>query len=192
MLKESRKETFDLIVVAGVQFENAQWSRIMKARVYWSKYLFDQGITKNVMYSGSSVYSPYYEAKVMALYAEAIGIPKDRIFIETKAEHSTENIYYSYKKARNLGFSKIALASDPVQTKMLRRFTRKNVSRDIGFIPIVFDTLRAMEPLMTDPVIDYHQTINSDFKHIGERQGFFKRFLGTLGRNVDTAAYRPE
>jgi hypothetical protein len=192
LLKQSRKETYDLVVVPGVQFENALWSRTMKARVYWSKYLYEQGIAKNIMYSGSSVYSPYYEAKIMALYAEAIGIPKDRIFIETKAEHSTENIYYSYKMAKNLGFSKIALASDPFQTKLLRRFTRRNVSRDIGFIPIVFDTLRAMAPIMKDPVIDYYQTINNNFIHIGERQGFFKRFLGTLGRNLDTAAYKPE
>jgi uncharacterized SAM-binding protein YcdF (DUF218 family) len=190
MLKQARSERYDLIVVPGVQFENAQWSRTMKARVYWSKYLYDQGIAKNIMYSGAAVYSPYIEARIMALYAEAIGIPRERIFVETKAEHSTENIYYSYKKARNLGFSKIALASDPFQTKLLRRFTRRKVSSDVGLIPIVFDTLRAMEPMMTDPVIDHHQTINDNFIHIGEREGFFKRFRGTLGRNVDTAAYR--
>jgi uncharacterized SAM-binding protein YcdF (DUF218 family) len=30
----------------------------------------------------------------------SIGIPRENIFTETKAEHSTENIYYSYKKAQ--------------------------------------------------------------------------------------------
>ena len=60
---------------------------------------FDQtmGMAKNVMFSGSAVYTPYYESKIMALYAEAIGIPKERIYIETEAEHSTENIFYSYR-----------------------------------------------------------------------------------------------
>ena len=94
-------------------------------RVYWAKFLFDKGIAKNIMFSGSSVYSPYYESIIMSMYAEAIGIPKENIFIETKAEHTTENVYYSYKKALELGFKNIAVASDPFQTKMVSRFTRK-------------------------------------------------------------------
>jgi hypothetical protein len=66
-----------------------------------------KGSAKNVMYSGSSVYSPYYEGEVMAMYAAAIGIPKEHIFTETKAEHSTENLYYGYHKSRKLGFKKL-------------------------------------------------------------------------------------
>jgi uncharacterized SAM-binding protein YcdF (DUF218 family) len=125
LFRAAETETYDVIVVPGVPLENGRWSRTMKARVYWSKYLYDRGIAKNIMYSGSSVYSPYYEAEVMALYAQALGIPKEDILTETKAEHSTENIYYSYKKAKLLGFDRIALASDPFQTKLLRRYTQK-------------------------------------------------------------------
>ena len=161
----------------------------MKGRVYWAKYLFDRGITKNIMFSGSAVYSPYYEGKIMALYAEAIGIPKANIFIETKAEHSTENIYYSYKKAEKLGFEKIGLASDPFQTKMLRKFTRKKVNPDIGLVPMVVDTLKVIESSMTDPVIDYQQAFEKDFTPLTKRQGFWKRFRGTMGKNVDMKAY---
>src|SRR6187399_1405510 len=106
MLEDAKTKKYDIIVVPGVPFDAPEWGRIMRGRVYWSKYLYDSGITKNIMYSGSSVYSPYYESKIMALYAEAIGIPKENIFIETNAEHSTENIYYSYKKAKKLGFEK--------------------------------------------------------------------------------------
>ena len=134
---QAEKKSYDMIVVPGVQFENGVWDRTMKGRVYWAKYLYDKGIAKNIMFSGSAVYTPYYEAKIMALYAEAIGIPKEHIFIETKAEHSTENIYYSYKKAKELGFNTIALASDPFQTKRLRKFIRKKVSPDVGIIPFV-------------------------------------------------------
>ena len=141
------------------------------------------------MFSGSAVYSPYYEGKIMALYAEAIGIPKANIFIETKAEHSTENIYYSYKKAKKLGFEKIGLASDPFQTKMLRKFTRKKVNPDIGLVPMVVDTLKVIEPSMTDPVIDYQQAFEKDFTPLTKRQGFWKRFRGTMGKNVDMKAY---
>lgn len=69
------------------------------------------------MYSGSSAYSPYYEGEIMALYAIAIGIPKENVFTETRAEHSTENLFYVYLKAKKLGFTHIALATDPFQAK---------------------------------------------------------------------------
>lgn len=184
------KNPYDIIVVPGVPLEGETWSTTMKARVYWSKYLFDKGITKNIMYSGSSVYSPYYEAEVMALFAEAIGIPKENIFVEIKAEHSTENIYYSYKKAKKLGFIRIALASEPFQTKLLSRFTKKRVSTDVGLIPIVFDTLRVLEPSMIDPVLDYTSAYNKDFVSIMKRETFWQRLRGTRGLNLDENAYQ--
>jgi len=112
LLKAIAAEPYDLIIVPGTPLYNGKWNKTMKGRVYWSKYLFDKGITRNIMYSGSSVYSPYYEAEVMKLYAIAIGIPGQNIFTEKKAEHSTENVYYSYKYATKLGFKRIALASD--------------------------------------------------------------------------------
>src|SRR6187549_1136591 len=61
LFDESKTKTFDVVVVPGVPFENGKWSRTMKGRLYWSKFLYEKGIAKNVMYSGSSVYSPYYE-----------------------------------------------------------------------------------------------------------------------------------
>jgi uncharacterized SAM-binding protein YcdF (DUF218 family) len=189
LLKESVKAPFDIVVVPGVPFENGLWSRTMKGRVYWAKYLYDNGITKNIIFSGAAVYTPYYEAKIMALYAEALGIPKENIFAETKAEHSTENIYYAYKKAKKLGFARIGLASDPFQTKMLRRFSRKRVSADIGLVPFVTDTLKVIEPSMTDPVIDPQQAFDKDFIPLTVRQGFWKRLRGTMGKNIDRKAY---
>jgi uncharacterized SAM-binding protein YcdF (DUF218 family) len=184
------KKQYDIIVVPGVPFENGVWSRTMKGRVYWSKFLFDKGIAKNIMYSGSAVYSPYYEGIIMALYAQALGIPKENIFTETKAEHSTENIYYSYKKAKLLGFKTIALASDPFQAKSLRKFAHKKLSPDIDVIPFVADTLKAMEPSMTDPAIDFQQAFCKDFESIKKREGPLKRLRGTYGKNIDTSAYR--
>ncbi len=189
-MNKSLDKTYDVIIVPGVQFENLYWSQTMKARIYWSKYLFDKGIAQNVMYSGSSVYSPYYEANIMAMYAEAIGIPKQHIFTETKAEHSTENIYYSFKKAKQLGFEKIAVASDPFQTRMLRRYIRKKISPEVSLIPFVEDTLKAMEASMIDPVIDYQRAFNKGFISLKKRETFRKRLRGTRGLNVDTTLYK--
>ena len=189
LLLESLNKKYDMIVVPGVPLEDGKWSATMKDRVFWSKYLYEKGIAKNVMYSGSAVYSPYREAEIMAMYGEKLGIPEKNIYTEIKAEHSTENIYYSYKKAKKLGFSTIALASDPFQTKMLRRFTRKIVSEDVAFIPIVYDTIQYMESIMPDPIIDYEKAYVKDFKAITKKDGFFKRLRGTRGLDIDTTAY---
>jgi hypothetical protein len=180
---------FDVIIVPGVPFENGKWNRTMKGRVYWSKYLFDKGIAKNIMYSGSAVYTAFYEAEIMAMYAKAIGIPAKNIYTETKAEHSTENAYYGYKKAQQLGFEHIALASDPFQTKLLRRYVRKKVNSEMSFIPMVIDTMKVIEPAMIDPDIKYQEAFKPNFISIKERESFWKRLKGTLRGNIDTTAY---
>lgn len=179
-----------MIVVPGIPFTETGWDSTMKARVYWSKYLFDRGIAKNIMYSGSSVHSPYYEGQIMALYAIALGIPQQNVFHETKAEHSTENLYYSYYKSKKLGFTSIALSTDPFQAKQLRRYAKVKVDRSVALIPIVFDTLIAMRHTMTDPQINYQQAYNKDFVPLTTRESFWKRFRGTMGKNVDKRAYK--
>lgn len=189
LLDEASQKEYDMVVVPGVPLEDGKWSRIMKARIYWSKYLYDRGIARNIMYSGSAVYTRYYEAEVMALYAEAIGIDPKHIFTETRAEHSTENIYYSYKKARKLGFNSIALASDPFQSKMLENYVKNKVDTGVDLIPIVFDTLRAMEPIMKNPALNFARAEASNFIPITRRESFWKRFKGTRGGNVDATAY---
>lgn len=189
LLKQSMNESYDVIVVPGVPFVNAKWDSTMKVRVYWSEYLYGKGIAKNIMYSGSAVYSPYYEGEIMAMYAEAIGIPKENIFTETKAEHSTENIYYSWKKAKKAGFNKIALATDPFQAKMLKRFILKKLNPGVGIIPIVFDTLEALRSRMTDPAIDFKKAYVNDFIPLPEREGFWKRLKGTMGKDLDKNLY---
>ena len=187
--KKAVTQSYDMVAVPGVPFTEAGWDSTMKARVYWSKYLYDKGIAKNIMYSGSSVYSPYYEGEIMALYAIAIGIPKENVFTETKAEHSTENLYYVYLKSKKMGFTSLALATDPFQAKQLRRFARVKISKEVGLIPIVFDTLRSMQANMTNPKIDYQKAYNSNFISIKSKESFWKRLRGTMGKNIDYNAY---
>lgn len=189
LLQLASVNKYDMLVIPGVPFEDGRWGKIMRGRVYWSKYLYDTGIAKNIMYSGSAVYTPYVEAEIMAMYAEAIGIPREHIFTETKAEHSTENIFYSYKKAKKLGFKTVALASDPFQSKMLSRYIREHVSAEVGIIPFVVDTLKAMHDEMIDPVIDYKKAYVIGFVALPDRQNWWKRLQGTRGLNIDLNAY---
>jgi len=187
--KKASTGCYDMIAVPGVPFTETGWDSTMKARIYWSKHLFDKGIAKNIMYSGSSVYSPYYEAEIMALYAITIGIPKENVFTETKAQHSTENLYYVYLKSKKMGFTHIALATDPFQAKQLKRFARLRINKNVGLIPIVFDTLKKMQPFMINPKIDYQKAYNSNFVSLKSRESFWKRLKGTMGKNIDYNAY---
>lgn len=187
--KKALTENYDMIAVPGVPYTEAGWDSTMKARVYWAKHLYDKGITKNIMFSGSAVGSPYFEGEIMALYAIALGIPEKNVYTETKAEHSTENLYYVYLKSKKLGFRYIALATDPFQAKQLRRFARKKISPDVGLIPIVFDTLRKMQPLMINPKIDHQKAYDSNFVSLKSRESFWKRFRGTMGKNINYNAY---
>lgn len=180
---------YDAIIVPGVPFKNNSWDKIMKGRIYWAKFLYDKGIAKNIIFSGSSVYTPYYEAEIMRLYAIELGIPPGNIFTEKKAEHSTENAYYSYKYGKKSGFNRMVLASDPFQSKMLKKFIRKKVSKDVGIIPFVIDTLKKIEPTMIDPVINYEQAFNKNFISIKKRDSFWKRMRGTIKGNIDKTLY---
>ena len=121
--------------------------------------------------------------------AKPLGIPRQHIYTETMAEHSTENIYYSYKKSQQLGLKKVALASDPFQTRMLKRFTKRHASRDVDLIPMVYDTVYALDQSITDPVIDYQKAHVDSFVPLPERKGFWLRLYGTIGWDRDKKAY---
>ena len=72
----NRHGPYDAIIVPGVPFNGKEWEDVMKMRVYWSYLLFQRGMTKNIIYSGSAVYTPYYESEIMKLYALKLGIPE--------------------------------------------------------------------------------------------------------------------
>ncbi len=173
---------FDAIIVPGVPYNAANWSEVMRYRILWSKFLFEKGYTKNIIFSGAAVHSPYVESKIMALYSEALGIPKTNIFTEEKAEHSTENVYYSYYLAKKNGFNNIALATDPYQTNNLRRYMIK-YNFDIKTLPIQFDSVVIMK--IKEPMIDPSSAMAEEsYKALKKRESFFKRLRGTMGKNI--------
>ena len=124
---------YDAIIVPGLQYNEVKWELLMQQRIYWAKYLVDQDFAEHVIFSGSAVYTPYIESVIMREYAIKIGIPAEIIFTEENAEHSTENLYYSYQIAKNNNFTKIALASDPLQSFLLTFFV-EDQDLDIYFL----------------------------------------------------------
>jgi uncharacterized SAM-binding protein YcdF (DUF218 family) len=186
--KASALLPFDAIIVPGVPFNGESWDSVMKARVLWSYILYKNGYTKNIIYSGSAVYTPYYEACIMGLYAQALGIPASHIFYDTSARHSTENVYYSYLIAKKLGFKTIALATDPFQSFMLHGFTRRRFGTPVYHLPFVVDSLAAYNSAR--PVIHPAPARAKNWTSIKEQQGFVERFKGTLGRSINWRKYK--
>ncbi len=173
---------YDAIIVPGVPYHGKDWNDIMKMRVYWSYLLWKRGVAEHIVYSGGAVYTAYYEAIVMKLYAEKLGIPGNIIFTDTLAEHSTENLWYSYKLARKQGFKKIALATDPMQNFTVRKFKLDN-ELDIRSIPIIFEQIDTFMNL-PNPKIDPLPAYKKNFVSIEKRESKFKQFMGTLGLNI--------
>jgi uncharacterized SAM-binding protein YcdF (DUF218 family) len=183
------KKSYDAIIVPGIPYKGTQWSTLMKARVVWSWILYKNGIAKNVIYSGGAVHTPYQEARVMGLYAEQLGIPKENIYYDTCAQHSTENIYYSYLLAESKGFKNIAVASDVYQCFFLRRFIKRRFANKIAQIPANSDTLACYKNL--DPIIDPSGAIIPDdekFIPLTEKETYFQRMKGTFGMNINWKA----
>lgn len=176
-----KNKPYDVVIVPGVPYEKENTTSVMKMRLFWAKHLYDSGFTHNIIFSGSAVYTPFVESIAMKVMADSLGIPSEHIFSETKAEHSTENIYYSWKMARSMGFKKIALATDPFQSRMLRSFIRKYCP-GVESIPIVFGKLDIDNKSL--PVIDTTSFHVEQFVSITEREGFWQRFKGTMGKRV--------
>lgn len=178
--KAKKEKPFDVVIVPGVPYEKDNTTSVMKMRIFWAKHLYDSGLTKNIIFSGSAVYNHFVEGIAMKVIADSLGIPTTHTFSETKAEHSTENIYYSWKMAKSMGFRKIALATDPFQSRLLKRFARKYCPGVVE-LPIVFEAVETDKML---PVIDTTSAYVPNFVSIKERESFWQRFKGTRGKRV--------
>src|SRR5688572_3683712 len=177
--RAKKEKPYDVIIVPGVPYDKAATTSMMTLRLYWAKHLYDSGYTKNIIFSGSSVYTHFVEGIAMKIMADSLGIPCGNTFYETKAEHSTENIYYSWKMAREKGFQSIALATDPYQAALLRRFIKRHTP-GVKVVPIVFSLLDIDDRSL--PKIDTMAAYVPDFVSITKRQGFWERFQGTMGK----------
>lgn len=172
---------YDVVIVPGVPYENESTTNVMTMRIFWAKHLYDSGFTRNIIFSGSAVSSPYIEGIAMKIIADTLGIPGDHTFSETKAEHSTENAYYGWKLARSLGFQKIALATDPFQSRTLESFIKKYCP-EMKSVPVVPSVLNLGNKTL--PKIDARGAYVRDFIPLSKRESFWERWRGTRGKRV--------
>ena len=179
-LKDKIANPYDVIIVPGVPYQDPLLKSVLKSRILWAKYLFERGITKNIIFSGASVYTTYIESKVMKIYADSLGIPSENTFAEEEAEHSTENIFYSVQMARELGFKRIALATDHFQAIFLKGYIKKKFP-DVEIITIQYEKINMKTAW---PEIDAESAYAEHFVSLIDRENKIKRFKGTMGKNI--------
>jgi vancomycin permeability regulator SanA len=182
LTKIASVKPIDVAIVPGLPLKNGQWDTLLKTRVLWSVFLYKNGYVKNIIYSGNSVYSKWVEGKAMAQYAIKLGVKPEHIFIDSLAEHSTENLYLGCKMAKEKGFTSIALATDPFQCAMLYKFSKKKIAEKIYFLPVIADSIK--HHYHFNQCIDSNSCVNPDFIPIEQRQNYTERINGSRGKNI--------
>lgn len=173
----------DVVIVPGLPLYKGKWDTLLKARILWSEFLLRKNYSKSVLYSGDAVYTQWIEGSSMALYAEQLGIEPGKILIDTTAQHSTENLMYGYRIAKEKGYTKIGVATDPFQCAMLYKYARKHIKEHIYFIPVIYDSI--IDKMTVEPLIDTSLTKKKNFIPISERQNYKDRLKGTRGKNIE-------
>ncbi len=173
---------YDALIVPGMPYDSLkQVNSGFNARIVWAKKLYDRGIVKNVIFSGTACYTPYVEAEIMKQTAIAMGMPAEHIYTESKAEHTKENAYYGWLLAKKLGFEKVAFASDPYQSFFVEGFIQANTP-EMGILPIDVDSLKKYYvPL---PSIDAGKAFVKDFIPLNKRESFGTRVRHTNHNNL--------
>lgn len=172
----------DVVIVPGLPLYQGQWDTLLKTRMLWSEFLIKKGYARYVLYSGNAVYTPWMEGPSMALIAQKLGIDSTQILVDTMAEHSTENLHYSYLIAKAKGFKRIAVATDPFQCAMLHKFAKKNFEEEIYFLPVIYDSIKVRTGV--EVYIDTTLTKKKNFRSLEERQGYKDRLKGTRGKQI--------
>ncbi len=173
---------YDVIIVPGLPYDTARQNTLLKVRMFWAKNLMDKGIAQNIIFSGAAVHTPWVEGKVMKMLADSMGISPNHTFYEDKAEHGNENIYYSCKLAKKLGFTKIALATDQYQDFFLSRYIDAKLP---GFaqLPVVADSFPVYARLKL-PAINSRLAYMQQFKPLNERVSRYERIKASLREEV--------
>ena len=159
---------FDVVIVPGLPYDSSKINPLFKARLLWAKELYENGITKHIIFSGSAVHSPYIESLIMKMMADSMGIPTHQTFVEDKALHSNENVSYGVALADKMGFQKIAIATDPIQSLVIKKYT-KDKHKNVSILPF---SIKSM-PLYykgTLPKVNEENAYVCDFIPLRERE----------------------
>lgn len=174
---------YDVIIVPGLPYDSSKQNILLKVRMFWAKDLFDKGIARNIIFSGGAVHTAWVEGMAMKTMADSMGIPPDHTFVEDRAEHSNENVYFSWKLAQKMGFKKIALATDQYQNYFLVSFIEKRMS-NIALLPVSVDSFPVYSKKML-PVINACDACVKSFVPLEDRESRFQRVRSAFNDEIE-------
>lgn len=90
-------------------------------RAAWAATLYHDGEATHFIASGGRAYTPHAEGEALAAALRALGVPPERITLETQALHTDQNMGYSLAIARTLGFDALLVVSDPGHAETMCR-----------------------------------------------------------------------
>lgn len=162
--KNLKSAPFDVIIVPGYPYRASTYSELFTVRLFFAKELYERGIAKHIIFSGAAVHTPYVEGKIMKEFSDALGIPRDKTFVESQALHSYQNVKYGKRLAKKLGFKKIAIATDPYQLSYMRLLAPGMPI--LSFLPDTPTMRQYIQPL---PKVDESKSYVKDFVPLKER-----------------------
>lgn len=180
--KEKNEPIYDAIIVPGYPYTpDGKMNMIYKMRLHWAVELYETGRAKNIIVSGGAVHTPYVEAKIYALYLEEMGVDPSVIYIEDRAEHSLENVFYGMELAKELGFENVAVATDLFQSGMLHILGKRHDVK-MNYLPAKLGFIISKKWKSFKGEIDHMQAFVEDFVPLKDREDKKTRMEGTRGR----------
>ena len=135
---------YDAVVVPGCPSEaDGAPSRCQLSRSGYAFELWRRGVARAFIVSGGAVHSPYVEAEAIAQQMALLGVPPERIVLETEALHTDENAWFSMHLAHAMGFASIAAASNGAHGKFVCAMMRgwgqpcAGLSVDVDALPAI-------------------------------------------------------
>jgi len=175
-------QPYDAIIVPGFPFndEEGKMNAFQRMRLFWALHLYETGETNYIIVSGSAVHSPYVEAEIFAIFLAELGVNPKHIIIENRAEHSTENVFYSLELAKKLDLKRVVVATDPMQSKMIA-YLMRNIDVEIDYLPTDLKMIFTKYQPKFDHAIDGSPAYVNNFVPLKERENRKLRMQGTRG-----------
>jgi vancomycin permeability regulator SanA len=181
-INDADYQPYDAIIVPGFPFNDKEgkMNTFQRMRLFWALHLYETGETQYLIVSGNAVHSPYVEAEIFAIFLTELGVNPKHIIIENRAEHSTENVFYSLELAKNLDLKRVAVATDPMQTKMIA-YLMRNMDVKVDYLTSDLKMIFTKYQTKFDHTIDGSPAFVSNFVPLKERESRKLRMQGTRG-----------
>jgi DUF218 domain len=111
--RELPQAPYDAIFVPGCpSLDGGGLSRCQMGRAGWAAWLYQHGVAPYIVASGGAVLNPYVEAEAIAEAIVALGVPAERVFLESYALHTDENMWNMLQIGRQRGWKRLVVASN--------------------------------------------------------------------------------